>query len=348
MPSASPAQASAPAAARHPALVYAELLADDGPLAVRAISVAGGAARDLASVAPKLDARFALSPDERALAILEKQDQHEQRTSRWRLRLIDLAAGSERELIGWRVDAYEEVPWDVGWSPGGALLLASSRTLSRVAADGRASVVRTFPRETLGATFRDPAHPGLVVSQTTTTFSIHLVSDDGTSASPFAERPLAGVAGYARRPGGDEVVELVTRFDGKVTLSLLRGGAPERSFGLDGPRVDGLVELIGTTPNAVYALWPVAKADPVALDVLGTAFFVRIAFDGGTQVVDATRNWGPAGPLGLSPDGSALLVPVGARRGGSKFALAVCCATRPARPLLPAAERVVIGWFAAR
>lgn len=344
----SPARSGAPPAARQPSLVYAELLAENGPLAVRTISLAGGPVRDLATVAPKLDARFALSPDERTLAILERQDQHEQRTSRWRLRLVDLAATSEREAIASRVDTYEEVPWDVGWSPGGALLLASPRALSRVAPDGAIAVVHRFVRETLGATFRDPAHPGIVVSQTTDAFAIHLVRDDGSGATLFAERPLAGVAGYARRPGSDEIVELVTRFDGRVAFSLLQPGLPERSAVIDGPRVDGLVELVGTTPNALYALWPVARSDPVALDVIGTAFFVRIGYDGATQVVDATRNWGPAGPLGLSPDGSALLVPIGARRGGSKFALAVCCATRPARPLLPPAERAVIGWLAPR
>lgn len=342
-PAASP---TAVARSRYGTLLYGELLADDGPLAVRAISLATGVVREIASVAPKKDARLALSPDERQLAIVEREDLHEQRTSRWRLRLVDLADGRERELTAPRVDTYEEVPWDVGWSAGGALLVVSPRRLIRVAlSDGTRGTVRVFSGDTVGATLRDPAHPGLLVSQTIDTISVHLLETDGSGARLRHERRLVGVAAYARRPGSDEILELVTRFDGQVTLALLRPDGGEDARILQGPRVDGLVELIGTTASAAYLLWPIAREDSAALQQRGTALFYRLDFDGAARIVDATRNWGPAGPLGLAPDGSALLIPTARRAGSSRFALAVCCATRPARPLLPPAERVVIGWL---
>jgi hypothetical protein len=350
-PSASPSPvASTPTPPPEPyrgSLLYGEFLADNGPIAVRAISLPDGARRDLAMIGKNLDARFALSPDERQLAIYEKEDQHVPRTARWRVRMIDLASGAERQLTAPRVDSYEQRPWDIGWSAGGALLLASRPRLERLEANGARVPVAEFPAGTLGVTFRDPVHPGLIVAQTQSTNHVYLAGDDGRSLRLLRERAFVGVASYARRPNTDEVVELITRFDGGIAFSVLRADG-ETEYFLEGPRVEGLVELVGTTPSAAYVVWPVARDDPVAYGVAGTAFYYRVGYDGQVRVVDATRNWGAFAPTGVSHDGRALLIASSqSRTGYGPFAVAVCCAERPARPLLPPGDYFTIGWLKA-
>ncbi len=349
---ASPGASAAPQASRFDTLLYAEALGADAPTAVRSVSLTTGAIRTIASVLPKRDAQFALSPDERRLAIFEKEDMHEQRTARWRVRLVDVRDRTERELVPARVDPLQEVPWDIGWSSGGALLIAAPRRLTRIAlGNGTLGTIRVFGGGTLGATFRDKSRPGLLVSQTVDTLSVHLLDPDGAGARLLFERKLVGITGYARRGESDDIVELATRFDGQVTLSLIHADGSEDARTLDGPRVDGLVELIGATSGAAYLLWPIAPDDPIALRTPGTAILYRVDLFGAVKVIDATRNFAPGAPSSLAPDGSALLVPIGRRPVREnlgtdyRFALAVCCSVRPAKPLLPAAPRDVIGWL---
>jgi hypothetical protein len=352
VPSDQPATPSALVASPSPApepyrgsLLYGEFLADSGPIAVRAISLPDGVRRDIAMIAKDLDARFAVSPDERQLAIFEKEDQHVARTSRWRVRLIDLVSGAERQLTEPRVDSYDTRPWDIGWSSGGALLLASRPRLELIETSGARVPIADFPAGTLGVTFRDPTHPGLVVAQTRSTNHLYFVGDDGRSLRPLRERAFFGIASYARRPNTDEVVELITRFDGGIAFSVLRPDGESEYF-LEGPRVEGLVELVGTTSAAAYLVWPVAREDPAAYGTAGTAFYYRVGYDGQTRVVDATRNWGAFAPTGISPDGRALLIASSqSRTGYGPFSLSVCCTERPSRPLLPPGDYFTIGWL---
>lgn len=348
-PTGPAATAPRPGAPPEPArLVYGEFLADEGPIAVRAISLATGQIRALALVPERREARFALSPDGRRLAIFEREDRHAERTTRWRIRLVEIASDPprERELVAPQTSSYEERPWDLGWSSEGTLLLAGPPALERIAEGGGRTVVERLPEGTIGVTFRDPAHPGLLVSQTANALSVYLVDADGRAARRIRERQLVGFASYARRPLGGDVVELSSRFDGTVTLAILRADGADDVYVLSGPRVEGAVELAGSTPDALYVVWPVAREDPVAFGILGTAFVYRVAYDGAARVVDSIRNWTPSAPVAVSPDGRALLVPQAAVPGAGRFSVGVCCAERPARPLLPAGDYFVIGWIA--
>lgn len=329
-------------------LLYGEFLGPRQPLAVRGVSLNTRAVREVARIAPEHDGRFAIHPDGRRMAILDKLDHHVPRTTTWRLRLLDLDTLSERDVIAERTDPEPIIPWDVGWTPGGTLLLVSRPSLDRVdERDGTRAPLARFADGTLGVTFRDLVHPTIVVSQTADAYSVYLVSDD--AVRKVAERELVGIASYARRPGTDEIVELVTRFDGAVTYSVLRRDGTESRFTLEGPRVEGLVELIGTTPEAAYILWPIEETDPLALGVVGSALLYRLGYDGDLTVVDGARNWGPFGPLGVSPDGRALLVPNGNEaRSDARFTISVCCERRPAPLLLDYGDRFVIGWLPER
>lgn len=326
-------------------LLYGEFLADSGPIAVRAISFRDGSRRDIAMIAKDHDARFAVSPDERQLAIYEKLDQHTARTARWRVRLVDLISGAERQLTEPRVDSYDTRPWDIAWTSGGALLLASRPRLERIETTGARVPVAEFPAGTLGVTFRDPVHPGIVVAQTRAANHVYLAGDDGRSLRPLRERSFFGIAAYARRPNTDEVVELITRFDGAIAFSVLRVDGEEEYF-LEGPRVEGLVDLIGTTPGGAYIVWPVSREDPVAYGTAGTAFYYRVGYDGQVRLVDATRNWGAFAPTGVSPDGRALLIASSqSKTGYGPFSISVCCTERPARSILPPGDYFTIGWL---
>lgn len=318
------------------------------PTVVRLVSLNTQATREIARIEWEHDGRFAIHPDGRRLAILDKLDHHREHTTTWRLRMVDLQTFVERDVIAARTDPELSVPWDVGWTPEGALLLASRPALERIdERDGRRTPLLRFPAETLGVTFRDLTHPTIVVSQTVDAYAVYLVDDDGVRA--IAQRPLSGIPHYARRPGSDEVVELLNRFDGPVTFSLLRADGSQPRYDLSGPRVEGLVELIGTTPEGAYLLWPIAEEDPAALGVVGSALIYRLSYDGGLTLLAGVRNWGPFGPLGVSPDGRALLVPAGqTARSDAPFTIAVCCERRPPVPLLDFGDRFVIGWLPER
>lgn len=344
-PSATATLAAQPTPAPYAyALVYVEFFGEDEPSRIRIRSLDRPVTRELGTVAPKHDARLALSPDTRRLAVLDKEDHDVERTSTWRLRLIDLDGAAERELIAPRTDPDPLVPWDVGWSPDGALLLASRQALERVETDGSRVTVERLPDTTVGVTFRDPAHPGLLVAQSKDALSVYRV-ESSDRALKIVERGLVGVAEYALRPGTRDIIELVTRFDGVVTLSLIHDDGTVAVAALAGPRVEGLVELVGATADSVFVLWPLARDDPAALKTLATAFLYRGGYDGALRVVDGTRNWGEYGPLGVSPDGRALLVPVGNVAGtAASFAIDVCCERRPAPRLLDFGDRAIVGW----
>lgn len=323
-------------------LVYGDFLGQRQPTVVRAISLNGGTFRDLAVIAPEHDGRFAIGA--RGLAILDKLDHHREHTTTWRLRLLDLATAKERDVIAERTDPEHLVPWDVAWSPGGKLLLASLPTLDVVdETSGKRTTIFRFPQYTIGVTFRDPAHPTIAVSQTFDTYTIYDVTDD--TARKIADRPLVGPASYARRPGTDEILEVVTRFDARTTYALI-GPSGVREAELKGPVVEGLVDLVGTTVAKAYLLWPIAKSDQRAYGVEGSALIVTLGYDGAVEVVAGIRNWGPFGPEGVSPDGRALLVPNGnAAQNDGRFTISVCCERRPPWELLDFGDRFVIGWI---
>ncbi len=342
-----PTARATPAPQRY-ALLFGEIVGDKQPTEIRIVSLNTGGVRDVTRIAPKHDARFAIHPDGTRLAILDKEDHHIERTTTWRLHLLDLATLADREVIKERTDPEPIVPWDVGWTPEGKLLLASRPALERVdERNGSRALFLRFPEGTIGVTFRDLAHPTLVVSQTTDAYSVYLVDDDGVRK--IADRDLVGVTSFARRPGSDEVVELVTRFDGVVTYTVLHADGGSSTYALSGPRVDGIVDLIGTTPEAAYLIWPIAQGDPAAFGVLGSALVYKVGYEARLTLVEGVRNWGEYGPLGVSPDGRALLVPAGAKAASdAPFSIAVCCERRPATPLLGVADRFVIGWLPER
>ncbi len=141
----------------------------------------------------------------------------------------------------------------------------------------------------------------------------------------------------------------MTRFDGPITYTILRPGGQEATYLLSGPRVEGIVDLIGTTPEAAYVIWPIAQSDPAALGVLGSALIYKVGYDGRLTLVEGVRNWGEYGPLGISPDGRALLAPAGDKPASdAPFSIALCCERRPAVPLLDVADRFIIGWIPER
>lgn len=335
-----------PPAAFRGELLFAER-SDAAGTIVRAIALDGAGARTLATIPREHDARFALSPDGGTLAILEKIDDHEARQSRWWLRLVDVDGDGERELIAPGVATYEERPWDVGWSTGGVLLLASRPALERVSlADGDRERVTGFPADTQGVIFRPGPAATLLDARTTTHDHVYVLASDGTPRL-LGSRALWGMAAFAPGPVRGEAAELRTAPDGAVTLALF-GDRGERTWRLDGPRVDGHVELVGTTPDSVYLVWPVAADDPAGLGVVGTAFFFR--FDLASlelELLDGTRFWTPFAPTGLAPDGSLLLVPIGTRPGtAARHEVTLCCQERPAPILLQAGFYDVIGWRA--
>ena len=354
-PSPAPSRSSAPAASTAAptpgpyryALLYGEFLGAKQPTPVSVVSLNGGAPHVIAALAPEHDGRFAIHPDSSSLAILDKLDHHLAHTTTWRLRLVDLAAGSERDVIRERTDGERAVPWDIAWTGDGKLLLASRQSLDSVdLATGTRTTMLSFPDGTIGVTFRDPQHPALVVSQTLETLSLFLV--DGAGVRHVADRPLIGATEYALRPGSDEIVELVTTYEGAVRFAVLRGGAAEE-WTINGPKVDGYVALVGTTPAAAYLIWPVAKDDPAALGVEGSAYLYATAYDATLRPLAGVRNWGEFGPLGVSPDGRALIVPDGEKaQSDAKFSIAICCEHRPPAPFLPYGDRFVIGWIAER
>lgn len=361
--SVSPSPSASPTPTGHPSptvtptpgpyaysLLYGESLGANQPTDVRVLSLNGGLPKRLAAVAAEHDGLFAVDPRAHSLAILDKLDHHVEHTTTWRLRLLDLASGGERDVVGSRTDAELDVPWNVGWTPTGTLLLASRRSLDAVdVATGARTTLLRFADGTLGVTFPDFEHPALVVSQTVDTYSLYDVDDAG--ARKITDRPLVGVTNYALRPDSGEVVELVTRFDGRVTLAVLRG-SDATQWELKGPAVDGYVHLAGTTPKALYLVWPIAKDDPLAYGVEGSALLFAAGYDASLTLEAGARNWGEFGPLGVSPDGRALLVPTGERAATSAsnvpFSIAVCCERRPPAPLLGYGDRFVIGWLPER
>ena len=327
------------------ALLYVESLDQKQPRPVSVLSLNGGAPHVIATLAPEHDGRFAIHPDSRAVVILDKLDHHLAHTATWRVRFVDLVTGRERDVIRERTDAGLAVPWDIAWTADGRLLLATRQSLDSIdLGSGARTAVLGFPPGTIGVTFRDPVHPTIVVSQTLETFSIYVV--DGAGARRVTERPVAGYTEYALRPGSDEILELVTRYDGTVTLSLLRADSA-REWTLRGPRVEGIVALIGTTPAAAYLIWPIAQSDPAAYGQEGSAFLYAASYDASLDAVAGVRNWGEFGPLGISPDGRALIVPTGEKaQSDAKFSIAICCEQRPPTPLLGYGDRCVVGWLA--
>jgi hypothetical protein len=215
--------------------------------------------------------------------------------------------------------------------------------------------VVSFPSGTIGVTFRDTQHPLIVVSQTLQTSSIYVVDPaapgtrgEATPVRHIVDRPIAGYTEYAMRPGTDEILELVTRYDRTVTLSLLTATSA-REWKLEGPAVEGIVALAGTTPSAAYFIWPIQKTDPAALGVEGSAFLYSATYDATLETVAGLRNWGEFGPLGVSPDGRAVVIPIGERaQSDARFSIAICCERRPSPQLLGFGDRYVIGWIAER
>lgn len=304
--------------------------------------------RDIAQVPPRWDVRAAVSPDERRLALFEKFEEHLPDRAQWRVRLADLHEASLIEVVS-GTNRVAEAPWDIGWSPGGALMLVSPRTLERVDGAGQRHVLRRFAPDTVGATFRDPTHPGLVVTQSLERLAVYVVNADGTAASLFRERAYTGLAHYARRPGSDDVVELTAHFDGTVTFSVLRADGDEERWSLDGPKVEGHVDLAGVSSDGAYFMWPIAREDPIALDRPGGALLFRATYDGRLALVAGMRHWTPFAPLGVSPDGRAVLIPQGHEEGvEASYLIGVCCERRPPQQLLPFGDRIVLGWFRER
>ena len=352
-PTATPSPTPAPpTAAPTPApyrfsLLYGDFLGAKKPTPVSVLSLNGGLPHVIATIAPEHDGRFAIHPESTSVAILDKLDHHLEHTTTWRVRLVDLAAGRERDVIGERTDAEPVVPWDVSWSADGRLLLASRPSLDVIdLTSGARTPLLRFPPGTIGVTFRDTAHPALVVSQTLQTFSIYVV--DAGAVRHVADRDIAGATEYAFRPGSDEVLELVTRYDGRVTLALLRGEVA-REWTLDGPKVEGYVPLIGTTPSSAFLVWPIQQSDPASLDTEGSAYLYSLSYDATLTALARLRNWGEFGPLGVSPDGRALIVPTGEKAASdARFSIAICCERRPPVPLLDFGDRFVIGWIAER
>ena len=236
------------------------------------------------------------------------------------------------------------MPWDVGYSPGGKLLLASRPTLDVVdEANGQRSTILRFPEGIIGVTFRDVMHPTIAVTQTVDSYTIYDVHDD--DATKVADRQLVGVASYARRPGTSEILEVVTHFDGRTTFALIAPAGP-REFEIKGPTVEGLVDLVGTTAASAYLLWPIAKTDQLAHGVEGSALIFSLGYDGALEPVAGVRNWGPFGPEGVSPDGRAVVVPNGdTAQSDARFTISVCCERRPPWELLDYGDRFVIGWL---
>ncbi|OLC58837.1 MAG: hypothetical protein AUH85_00095 [Chloroflexi bacterium 13_1_40CM_4_68_4] len=328
-------------------LLYGDFLGAKEPTPVSVLSLNGGLPHVVATIAPEHDGRFAIHPESTSVAILDKLDHHLEHTTTWRVRLVDLSSGHERDVIRERTDTELVVPWDLAWSVDGRLLLASRPSLDVVdlTTGARTSILR-FPDGTIGVTFRDPVHPAIVVSQTLETFSIYVV--DAGGVRHVADRPIVGATEYAFRPGSDEILELVTRYQGRVTLALLRTDSV-REWTLDGPKVEGYVPLIGTTPSSAFLLWPVSKSDPAALDVEGSAYLYSLSYDASLTAVAGVRNWGEFGPLGVSPDGRALIVPTGEKaQSDARFSMAICCERHPPVPLLGFGDRFVIGWIAER
>lgn len=328
-------------------MVFGEFVAgpDPQPVLVRSVSLNSGRVRDVTRIAPKRNGRFAIHPAGDRMAILDKEDHHRERKATWLLRIILLDSLVERVVIPERTDPILAVPWDVGWTAGGALLIASQAALETVdESTGARSRALRFPDGTLGVTFRDKTHPGILVTQSAEALAVYLV--DAAGARKVADRPLAGYTDYARRPGGDEVVELVSRYDGVVYYSLIRPDGAADSFTLSGPKVEGIVDLIGTTLAGTYLIWPIARDDPAALGAVGSALIYSAGYDGKLTLVEGVRNWGEYGPLGISPDGRALVVPAGEKAASdANFAIAICCERRPAVPLLDYGDRFVIGWI---
>jgi hypothetical protein len=348
-PSGSPAPTSTPprTAGYRYAMLYLDFKGDKKPVPVRLQSLNGGPPRFIAMISAFHDAQFAIHPRSDSIAILDKLDHLLEHTTTWRLRLVDLASSEERDVIEERTDPTAVVPWDVGWAPDGRLLLASRPSLDAVdLTSGERTVIQRFPPNTVGVIFRDLSHPGLVVSQTVNTYSVYVIEAD--RVRHVADRPLVGLTEFARRPGTDEVMELVTRFDGKVTMAIL-GLETRTEWVLQGPKVEGYVAMAGTTPASAFVLWPVARSDPAALGVLGAGFLYALGYDASMEVVAGVRNWGPFGPLGVSPDGRALIVPAGAQADKeSAFSISICCETRPPKKLLDFGYRWVIGWVEER
>lgn len=347
-PTAPPSPTSSPTPAPYRyQLLYGDFLGAKQPLPVSLLSLNGGAPRVIATLAPEHDGRFAIHPDSTSLVILDKLDHHLEHTTTWRVRLLDVAAGRERDVIRERTDAEPIVPWDVAWSPDGKLLLASRPSLDVIdIASGARTPIHRFPEGTIGVTFRDPAHPALVVSQTIETYSVFVI--DAGGVRHIADRPLVGATEYALRPGTDEILELVTRFDRQVTLAMLRPDSVQQ-WTVAGPQVDGYVALVGTTPATAYVLWPIARSDPASLGVEGSALIYTLTYDASLDFVAGVRNWGEFGPLGISPDGRALIVPAGEKAASdARFEIAICCEHRPPALLLPYGDRFVIGWISER
>ncbi|HYY54098.1 MAG TPA: hypothetical protein VFA01_01845 [Candidatus Dormibacteraeota bacterium] len=329
------------------ALLYGEFLGAKQPTPVSVVSLNGGAPHVIAVLAPEHDGRFAIHPDSRSVAILDKLDHHLAHNTTWRIRLVDLRSGAERDVIRETTDGELTVPWDIAWSADGTLLLATRRSLDIVDLDsGARTRMLAFPDGTIGVTFRDPQHPAIVVSQTLETSSIFVV--EAGAARHVADRPLAGYTEYAMRPNTDEILELATRYDGTVTLAMLRADSV-REWKLSGPKVEGIVALAGTTTSAAYLIWPIAQSDPAAFGVEGSAFLYATSYDATLDAVAGLRNWGEFGPLGVSPDGRAVIVPSGEKaQSDARFAIAICCEHHPPTPLLGYGDRFVIGWVAER
>jgi hypothetical protein len=330
------------------ALLYGETRAATQPTAISVLSLNGGVPRVVAALAPEHDGHFAIHPEYRSLAILDGLDHHLAHETTWRLRLVDLTRGTERDVIAETTEGERTVPRDVAWSSQGSLLIASRRSLDVVdVTSGLRRSVMSFAETTLDVTFQDQQHGALLVTQTAETISVYALDDSGVPRH-VVDRPVVGYAAYAKRVGTDDILEVVTRYDGTVVFSLLRADSV-REWTLAGPKVDGVVALAGTTAAAAYLAWPVAASDPAAFGVEGSAFLYRASYDASLETVAGMRNWGEFAPLGVSPDGRAVIVPSGERaQAGARFAIAVCCEQRPPAPLLDYGDRFVIGWIAER
>src|SRR2546425_6253361 len=150
-PPAAPTARPTPAPQRY-SLLFGEFPDDDKkPMPIRVVSLNSGDTRDIMTLAPKHDGRFAIHPDGMRMAVLDKEDHHRERTATWRLDIFDLGTLAVRNVISERTEPDTIVPCAVGWTSEGALLIASRPGLDRVdELGGSSSTLERFPDGPIG------------------------------------------------------------------------------------------------------------------------------------------------------------------------------------------------------